>query len=306
MVRFSMTVYKKTPGYILIMAAFLLLDSAAAIDEPGHTAATHEHGMMTTDTVPGLNHDAAMHEQERGADYDEKAALAQSQAAVGQTVGDYIFLDGSGKQVALESLRGKPLVISLIYTSCYHICPTVTTNLEKTVSIAREALGDDSFSVLTIGFDTRNDTPDRMRLFAKQRNIDINNWHFVSASAETMERLASDVGFSYFPSAKGYDHMIQATLVDAEGKVYRQIYGMSPEPPALVEPLKEILYGKQVAATPVEGWLNNIKLFCTVYDPATGRYHFDYSIFIALGLGTLMLGGTAWFIITAWRKAPSS
>lgn len=81
---------------------------------------------------------------------------------------------------------------------------------------------------------------------------------------------------------------------------------MAPEPPALVEPLKEILYGKQVAATPVEGWLNNIKLFCTVYDPATGRYHFDYSLFIALGIGTLMLGGTAWFIVTAWRKAPSS
>jgi protein SCO1/2 len=114
------------------------------------------------------------------------------------------------------------------------------------------------------------------------------------------------VGFSYFSTGKGYDHMIQATLVDAEGKIYRQIYGMAPEPQALVEPLKEILYGKQVAASPVEGWLNNIKLFCTVYDPATGRYHFDYSIFIALGMGLVMLGATAWFIVTAWRKAPSS
>ena len=79
---------------------------------------------------------------------------------------------------------------------------------------------------------------------------------------------------------------------------------MAPEPPALVEPLKEILYGKQVASSHVEGWLNNIKLFCTVYDPATGRYHFDYSIFIALGVALLLLGGTAWFIVTAWRNSP--
>jgi len=301
-----MRVNKKTLGYSLILTTLLFLDCAAAIDEPDQDAALHEHPATAIGSAPGQGHETAVPAHQSGAEYDEKAALALSQAAVGQTLGDYDFLDGSGHRIALDSLRGKPLVISLIYTSCYHICPTVTTNLEKTVRIAREALGDDSFSVLTIGFDTRNDTPDRMRLFARQRNIDLSNWHFVSASAGTMEQLANDVGFRYFPSAKGFDHLIQATLVDARGKVYRQIYGMAPEPPALVEPLKEILYGKQVAATPVEGWINNIKLFCTVYDPATGRYRFDYSLFIALGVGTLMLGGTAWFIVTAWRKAPPS
>lgn len=321
-----MTINKKTSGYILLVMSLLFMGNATAIEELDHDAAPHEHGMtaagatpvqehdagqhehqMTaTDATPAQDHDAAPHMHERGADYDEKAALALSQAAVGQTVGDYDFLDGSGKRITLDSLRGKPVLISLIYTSCYHICPTVTTNLAKIVSIAREALGDDSFSVLTVGFDTPVDTPDRMRLFAKQRNIDINNWYFVSASAATMKDLASDVGFSYFSTAKGYDHIIQATLLDAEGRVYRQIYSMAPEPPALVEPLKEILYGKQVAASPVDGWINNIKLFCTVYDPATGRYHFDYSLFIAVGMMLLMLGGTAWFIVTAWRKAPSS
>jgi protein SCO1/2 len=301
-----MTINKKTSGYILLVMSLLFMGNATAIEEFDHDAAPHVHQMTATDVTPVQEHDAAQHLHERGADYDEKAALALSQAAVGQTVGDYDFLDGSGKRITLDSLRGKPVLISLIYTSCYHICPTVTTNLAKIVSIAREALGDDSFSVLTVGFDTPVDTPDRMRLFAKQRSIDINNWYFVSASAATMERLASDVGFSYFSTAKGYDHIIQATLLDAEGRVYRQIYSMAPEPPALVEPLKEILYGKQVAASPVDGWINNIKLFCTVYDPATGRYHFDYSLFIAVGMMLLMLGGTAWFIVTAWRKAPSS
>ena len=241
--------------------------------------------------------------QEDGANYDEKAALALSQAAIGQTIGNYTLLDGNGKQITLESLRGRPVIISLIYTSCYHICPTVTTNLAKVVNIARDALGDDSFTVLTIGFDAPVDTPDRMRVFAAQRNIDIGNWHFVSADADTMQHLASDVGFSYFSTPKGFDHMIQATVLDGEGKVYRQVYGMAPEPPALVEPLKEILWGKQVAATPIESMLNNIKLFCTVYDPTTGMYRFDYSIFIGLFIGLLTLGGTAWFIVRAWRKS---
>jgi protein SCO1/2 len=275
--------YNKFSGYILIMLGLLFTGIASA--------AMHEGGA----------HEGGTHE--RSAKYDEKAALALSQAAIGGDVGDYTFLDGKGKQVTLESLRGKPVVISLIYTSCYHICPTVTTNLARVVNIALDALGEDSFSVLTIGFDTPVDTPDRMRVFAAQRNIDLDNWHFVSASPETMQGLSAAVGFSYFGSPKGYDHMIQATVLDSEGKVYRQIYGMAPDAPALVEPLKELLYGKQVPATLVEGMFNNIKLFCTVYDPTTGMYRFDFSIFISLAIGLVTLGGTAWFIIRAWRKS---
>jgi protein SCO1/2 len=263
--------YNKFPGYILIILGLLFAGMVNATDG--------------------------------SAKYDEKAALALSQAAIGQHVGDYSFLDGKGKQITLESLRGKPVIINLIYTSCYHVCPTVTTNLARVVNIALDALGEDSFSILTIGFDTPADTPDRMRVFASQRNIDLDNWHFVSASSETMKGLGTDVGFSYFSSPKGYDHMIQATVLDSKGKVYRQIYGMAPDAPALVEPLKELLYGKQVDATLVEGMFNNIKLFCTVYDPTTGMYRFDFSIFISLAIGLLTLGGTAWFIIRAWRKS---
>ena len=241
--------------------------------------------------------------RENGAVYDEATALARSQAAMGRPVGDHAFLDGNGQRITLAGLRGKPVVISLIYTSCYHICPTVTTNLAKIVTIAREALGEDSFSVLTIGFDTPNDTPDRMRSFARQRGIEIADWHFVSTDAGTLKRLADDLGFSYFPTPKGFDHLIQATVLDAQGTVYRQIYGMAPEPPALVEPLKELLYGNPAASAPLANLMNNIKLFCTVYDPTTGRYHFDYSLIVAIAIGLLTLGGTAVFIARAWWKS---
>lgn len=244
--------------------------------------------------------------QENGAEYNEAGALARSQAAMGQPVGDHEFLDGNGQRITLAALRGKPVVISLIYTSCYHICPTVTTNLAKVVKVARDALGDDSFSVLTIGFDTANDTPDRMRVFARQRGIEIPDWHFVSANAGTLERLSEELGFSYFSTPKGFDHLIQTTVLDTQGTVYRQIYGMAPEPPALVEPLKELLYGNPVAATPLASLMNNIKLFCTVYDPTTGRYHFDYSLFVAIAIGLLSLGGTGIFIARAWWKSRPS
>ena len=313
---YPMPTCKQFLNSILIFMALLASGMAAAAMEHGHNmepaGAAAVDDILPTETGMQHDHDAGMqnsdamdagHVHEKGLEYNEQAALEKSQAAIGQTVGHYVFLDGSGKRVSLESMRGKPLLLSLIYTSCYHICPTLTTDLARIVRIARDALGDDSFSVLTVGFDTQNDTPDRMRQFARERGIEINDWHFVSATPETMQQLAGDVGFSYFSTAKGFDHMIQATLIDADGKVYRQIYGMAPEPPALVEPLKEILYGKQVKASPIGGWINNIKLFCTVYDPTTGAYHFDYSPFISVGIGILALGSVAVFIVRAWRKS---
>ena len=307
---------KQILNTILFFMSTLVMGTAAGVMEPGQ-AMDHDQGaamdkIIADEARVEQDHDAGMHDEhqmdaghvhEKSAEYDEQAALEKSQAAIGQSVGNYVFIDGSGQRIVLESMRGKPVVLSLIYTSCYHICPTLTTDLARIVRIARDALGDDSFSVLTVGFDTQNDTPDRMRLFAKKRGLEINDWHFVSATAETMKQLAGDVGFSYFSTAKGFDHMIQSTLIDADGKVYRQIYGMAPEPPALVEPLKEVLYGKQVEATPIRGWINNIKLFCTVYDPTTGAYHFDYSPFIAFGIGLLTLGSIAVFIVRSWRQS---
>jgi protein SCO1 len=283
---------------LLIVAGLLIAGTA------GHAANTAPagvgHGASAVHDGGAGNGTHAAHQS--GPTYDETAALARSQAAMGNRVGDYEFLDGEGRRVTLDALRGKPVVISLIYTSCYHICPTVTTNLARVVKIAQDALGEDSFSVLTIGFDTPVDTPDRMREFSKRKG-NIDNWYFVSASAGTIDRLSDDLGFLYFKSPKGFDHLIQATVLDADGKVYRQIYGMAPEPPALVEPLKELLYGKPVAASAMKSLLNNIRLFCTVYDPTTGRYHFDYSLFVSIAIGILTLGGTAAFIVHAWRKS---
>ncbi len=287
----------------------------AAVQSPAHSAPEHatsdhagaNHGAAADSHVAGTtgrDRNAAAHTP--GAEFDESTALDLSQKAIGRGVGDYTFLDGTGNQIALRSFRGKPVVISLIYTSCYHVCPTATSNLASLVRVARDTLGKDSFSVITVGFDTPNDTPDRMRVFARERSIDITDWHFVSADSNTMRRLSGDVGFSYFSSPKGFDHMIQITVLDGDGTVYRQIYGMAPELPALVEPLKEILWGKQVAATPIGAWINNIKLFCTVYDPATGMYRFDLSPFIGLGVGTLVLGALAWVIIRSWRESSSS
>ena len=234
--------------------------------------------------------------------YDKDKALTFSQAAINRKIGSFNFLNTDKQTVDITQYRGKPLIVSLIYTSCHHICPTLTNNLAEVVKVAREALGDDSFSVISIGFDTAVDSPERMRLYAKERNLDIPNWDFLSTDENTIKAFADEVGFIFFESSKGFDHLSQVTLLDGEGVVYRQIYGVKYEPPMLVEPLKELVFGKHTEATMVEGWINNVRLFCTIYDPLSGRYEFDYSIFIGIFMGIFILGAIATFIIREWRQ----
>jgi protein SCO1/2 len=237
-------------------------------------------------------------------EYDKDSALAISQAAIGTQLGDYRLRDIRGQAFELAGLRGQPLVISMVYTSCHHICPMITRNLADAVDVAREALGEHAFSVVTIGFDWKVDSPERMRQFAAQQGTDaVSNWHFLAADATTIDALGKNLGFLFFPSAKGFDHLAQTTIVDSNGTIYRQIYGVDVGSRTLVEPLKELVFDTPRSAGLIEHWVSTFKLFCTVYDPNSGRYRFDYSIFMTIAVGLLCLGAIALFIVHEWRSA---
>src|SRR5210317_1595375 len=134
-------------------------------------------------------------------EYDKDSALAISQAAIGTRLDDYRLRDIHGQSFDLARLRGRPLVVSMIYTSCHHVCPMITRSLVDTVDFAREALGEDSFSVVTIGFDWKVDSPERMRQFAAQQGAaDTSDWHFLAGDAHTIDALSENLGFLFFPS----------------------------------------------------------------------------------------------------------
>ena len=239
-----------------------------------------------------------------GAEYDRSAALDISQGAIGRQLENYTLRDTAGQPFALSKLRGKPLVVSMIYTSCHHICPTITRNLQSKIEVAQQALGEGAFNVVTVGFDWRVDTPDRMREFESRLGADdVPNWHFLATEVGVVDALSDNLGFLFYPSAKGFDHLAQATVVDADGRIYRQVYGVDVETTAIVEPLKELVFDTPRSAGFIEHWVSTFKLFCTVYDPNSDRYRFDYSIFTAIVIGILSLGLVAVFIIGEWRRA---
>ncbi len=234
---------------------------------------------------------------------DPVQALERSEAAIGGATGDHRLIRSDGTPLALSALKGRPLVVSIVYTSCSTVCPVGTQTLKSAVTQARDMLGPASFEVLTLGFDARNDTPRRMAAFATDHDIAGDpRWHVATASPAALESLLAEVGFSYAGAAGGFDHVAQTTILDAEGRVYRQIYGDDFPLQVLMEPLKELVYGLTTASFTPAALADRLRFLCTVYDPKLGRYKLDYTIFFEAGVGVLSLAAMGWMILRMWRR----
>ncbi|HYD77679.1 SCO family protein [Ramlibacter sp.] len=234
---------------------------------------------------------------------DAREAQLASQAVVGQLAPDAVLLDRKGKPVALSSYRGKPLMVSFIYTGCFEICPATTRSLLEAVEALGTRFGDHRFNVVSIGFNQPADSPEAMRAFAAQNRIDRDNWNFLSAPAAVLPQLTSGFGFRYAMTPAGFDHVLQVTLLDAEGRIVRQVYGDRPAVDTLGEALTALVAGQPV---PQQGLLeelwDQIRIVCTVYDPDTGTYRVDYSLIWEIAGGLTFILAMALYMLNEWRQ----
>lgn len=233
---------------------------------------------------------------------DAETVIERSEAAIGNRVGDHVLTDSRGRPLPLASFRGKPLVVSLVYTSCASVCPPTTQHVRDMVSRARRALGEDAFAVLTLGFDARNDTPARLAAFAKVQGIEMGGWHLASADAATIDAVLADLGFSYAAAAGGFEHITQTTILDADGRVYRHVYGENFPEQVFIEPLKELVLGTTMRALTLDGLVNRLRFICTVYNPSSGAYEFDYAIAFGIVIGGFSLLGMGVVVFRLWRN----
>jgi len=234
--------------------------------------------------------------------FDEHLALKESQAVIGRHVGDYRFTDSNGTPVRFADLRGKPLVVHFVYTGCFQVCPATTQFLATAVKQAERTLGPGAFRVATIGFNLPFDDPASMRAFARKFGVSSPDWLFLTPEAQSLPALTANFGFRYEATAAGFDHLLQVTILDRDGRVYRQVYGEAFEAPLFTGALLELAQNAPVEQAGLGAMLEKVRLLCTVYDPAAGRYRLNYVVLIELLVGaSVVLSGFA-FLILEWRR----
>ena len=234
---------------------------------------------------------------------DYQSIIRTSQAAIGRPLADIPMRDSNGKAVRFSDFKGRPLLISLVYTGCFQACPVATQFLAEAVQVARKALGEDKFQVVSVGFNQPFDTPEAMAAFKRQNRIYLPGWHFLSPDPAQVDALTDNLGFVYEATPKGFDHVTQVTIVDADGVIYRQVYGENFDMPMLVQPLKELLSGQASREFTLENVWDKVILYCTVYDPFTGGYRVNYGLFFEIFAGLTTLGAIGWVVMREWRRS---
>jgi protein SCO1 len=234
---------------------------------------------------------------------DEAVALREGQAAIGRAVPDLALADRNGRAVRLADYRGKPLLVSFIYTGCFQVCPTQTRALQEAVRGLERMLGEHQFNVVSIGFNQPFDNPEAMRSFARQHRIDARNWEFLSPPTHAVAPLTQAFGFSYVATPAGFDHVLGVTVVDARGRIHAQVWGDKLRADQLGRPLRELLLDAPLPSTAstLAAVVERVRILCTVYDPETGEYRYDWKLIFELIGGLLFFGSVAVYLLLEWR-----
>ena len=233
---------------------------------------------------------------------DEREALRAGEAAIGRVVPDLTLQDREGRPVSLARYRGKPLLVSFIYTGCFQVCPTQTRALLEAVKGLDTMLGPQQFNVVSIGFNQPFDGPDAMRSFARQHRIEHANWEFLAPRREQVEALTQAFGFSYVATPAGFDHVLGVTVVAPDGRIHAQVYGDRLRADQLGAPLRQLILDAPPAqASTLSALVERVRILCTVYDPDTGEYRYDYKLIFELIGGAIFFVSVFVYLLLEWR-----
>jgi protein SCO1 len=234
---------------------------------------------------------------------DEREALRAGEAALGRAVPDLVLQDREGRPVRLADYRGKPLLVSFIYTGCFQVCPTQTRALYEAVKGLDVMLGEHQFNVVSVGFNQPFDSPDALRSFARQHRIEHANWEFLSPPRASVEAVTRAFGFSYVATPAGFDHVLGVTIVAPDGRIHAQVYGDRLRADQLGAPLRQLILGAPPApqASTLATLVERVRILCTVYDPDTGQYRYDYKLIFELIGGALFFFSVLIYGLLEWR-----
>jgi protein SCO1/2 len=148
----------------------------------------------------------------RGNDADPVTATSGFEGArmpPGVRAPDFRLENQDGETITMRSLRGRPAIVTFLYTTCEDTCPIQA----QTIRGALDQLGHD-LPALAIAVDPPRDTAGRAKAFLAEQHA-LGRIDFILGSRSELKRLWD--GFFIRPQSVTQEHQARITLVDAKG-----------------------------------------------------------------------------------------
>lgn len=152
------------------------------------------------------------------------------------------FRDQEGRSVRLSDLRGKPVLMSFIYTRCP--MPTMCPLTTKQFVAVQKALRPEERSRVTlvlISFDPDYDTPSVLKRYGDAYGVDWANLQMWTGSKQNIFDLTDSFGMWYKKEEGDYAHRTFSVVLDAEGKYVADLRGADWDVPGAVELLRSLM-----------------------------------------------------------------
>jgi protein SCO1/2 len=122
---------------------------------------------------------------------------------------DFDLRDQEGKAVSMRQFRGRPVIVTFLYTTCQNSCPAMA----QVVKGALNDLGSD-VPALAVAVDPPRDNAERARKFLSTQRV-IGRLDFVLGSRSQLQPVWK--GFAIQPQSVSQEHQARFTLVDKRG-----------------------------------------------------------------------------------------
>jgi protein SCO1/2 len=142
---------------------------------------------------------------------------------------DFELRNQDGERISMRDLRGEPVLVTFLYTTCEDTCPIQA-------QIARGALDQLGRDVpaIAIAVDPPRDTPERARAFLSEQRA-LGRIDFVLGTRAELRPLWK--GFAIRPQSVTQEHQARFTLVDPRGYQRVGFPGSLATPEALAHDL---------------------------------------------------------------------
>ena len=121
----------------------------------------------------------------------------------------FALRDQDGKLIKASALRGQPVIVAFMYTTCQNECPTIAQQIRG----ALDRLGSD-VPVVAVSVDPANDTPASAKRFLAAQRLG-GRINFLLGSEQTLQPVWREFGIE--PQVAGREHTATVVLLDAGG-----------------------------------------------------------------------------------------
>lgn len=131
-----------------------------------------------------------------------------------------------GDTVGLDRWKGKPVVLTMVFTSCQATCPLTMGKLgEIQKRFDRDKI---AAEFVIVSFDPARDTPDKLAAYRKHTNHTNENWTFLVGSEEDTRMLAMLLGIKYSrnPVTGDIMHDNKIVLLNGTGEITKELVGL--------------------------------------------------------------------------------